>query len=302
MTETLHIPPYVYHDHTSEQSLAQGDILRVAGQFRRWFIEFYPAIEHPEDASKYVMVLTQSCDLVKAEKRKPKLTHINVCLVRSLKSLIERLINDEIKPTIVGDKKLLLRDALDRLKDKLSKLLNNSDLKTHFFLPKNPPFTEDMIAILPLSFSFRTEHYDLFLQNKVLALKPEFQAKVGHTIGQLYGRIGTPDLSDSGWDDKKTRNYINSLLRDSNLVQVPDKNFLEHIKAHSDNPDIKEIIKEYEAQKVAELFQPAKNELIKKIKTQIIKLLQDKDKIDQFKQMDVRTLSNEIDSLLKATT
>jgi hypothetical protein len=293
------IPTYVYHEHRSEKSLLQGDILKVTDKFRQNFIDFYPAIKHPDGENKYAMVLTQSCDLVKTEKRKPKLNHLNVCLVRSLKSLIERIINDEIRPTVIGDKKLLLRDALDRLKDKLSKLLNNSELKTHFFLPKKHPFNEDMVAILPLSFSFRTEHYELLLANKVLELKPDFQAKVGHTISQLYGRIGTPDLSDFGWDDKKTRTYINNLLRDSNLAQVPDRSFIEHIKSHSGTPDIEKLIKEYEARKVAESFQPAKNELLQNIKSELVKLFADTEKINQMTMMSKKDLSKEIAALLQ---
>ncbi|MFV0821309.1 hypothetical protein, partial [Legionella micdadei] len=74
---------------------------------------------------------------------------------------------------------------------KLSNLLNNSDQKTHFFLPKQTPFEDDMVAVLPLSFSFRTDHYDLLLENRVLGIKPEFQAKVGHIIAQLYSSCNT---------------------------------------------------------------------------------------------------------------
>lgn len=132
------IPPYIYKDHSTESSLLQGDILKVDGQFGKYFDEFYPAIQPSDGKIEYVMILTQSCDLVRAEKRKPKLSHINVCLVRKLGTVIKRLISEEIKPTTIDNKKILARDALDQLKDKLSKLINNSDQKTHFFfLSKN---------------------------------------------------------------------------------------------------------------------------------------------------------------------
>lgn len=84
------------------------------------------------------MVLSQSCDLIRVKKRKPKLSYVNVCLVRRLSSVIKRLIKDEIKPTEMGSKKILARDALDQLKDKLSKLLNNNDQKTHSSFLKKP--------------------------------------------------------------------------------------------------------------------------------------------------------------------
>lgn len=304
MIQIATIPPYVYRKTANERSLLQGDVLKVEGQFRQHFINFYPAINHPDGEDKYVMVLTQSCDLVKTSKRKPKLSHINVCLVRSLKAVIARLIDDEIKPTAIADKKVLERDAIDQLKDRLSKLLNNSDQKTHFFLPKQSPFVEDMVAILPLSFSFRTDHYDLMLEGRVLGLKPEFQAKVGHIISQLYGRIGTPDLSDVDWDDKKTRNYINDLLQDSNLAQVPDKSFLDYIKANLNDTmsNIEELIQECEALKVEKSFKPMKNELVKNIRNRFIKLFEDDKKINEMSQMKTAELSKEIAGILRSVT
>lgn len=298
MTDVI-IPPYVYEDHSSELSLQQGDILRVDGQFGQYFGEFYPAIQPSDGKIEYVMVLTQSCDLVRVKKRKPKLSHVNVCLIRRLSSVIKRLIKDEIKPTEMGGKKILARDALDQLKDKLSKLLNNNDQKTHFFLPKKTPFEDDMVAVLPLSFSFRVDHYDLLIENRVLGIKPEFQAKVGYTIGQLYSRIATPDLHDFDWDDKKIRQHINQLLDNSNLQQVPDSHYIDYIKkyADTDQVNVDELIQEYEALKISKSFQP----LLKNIKTHLIRLFEDEQKIHALlaSATDKRTLSNEIKQLLE---
>ena len=293
------IPPYVYEDRSSESSLLQGDILKIDGQFRQYFDEFYPAIQPSDGKIQYVMILTQSCDLVRTKKRKPKLSHVNVCLVRRLSSVIKRLINEEIKPTEIGNTKVLSRDALDQLKDKLSKLLNNSDQKTHFFLPKQTPFEEDMVAVLPLSFSFRADHYDLLLENRVLGIKPEFQAKVGHIIAQLYSRIATPDLLDFDWDDKKIRQHINQLLDNSNLQQVPDRNYIEYIKANAntEHVDVDGLIQEYEALKISKSFQP----LLKNIKTHLIRLFEDDQKIHALltSATDKKAISNEIKQLLE---
>jgi uncharacterized membrane protein len=297
------IPDYVYQNDSPNSSLLQGDILKVDGEFRTCFKEFYPAIKPSDGEIKYVMVLTQSCDLVKTAKRKPKLSHINVCLVRSLKSVIRRLLIDEINPVSISNKKLLPRAALDQLKDKLSKLLNNTDQKTLFFLPSIAPFTEDMVAILSLSFSFRTEeHYEKLLENRILGIKPMFQAKVGHIIGQLYGRIGTPDLHDFGWDDKKTREYINQLLQDSGLIQVPDKDFIKYIQENADDDatNIDSLIQEYEAIKVNKAFKPLQNELIQNIKTQLISLFDDQEKINRLTTADKKIRAEEIKNILNA--
>lgn len=300
MSSVETIPEYVYREKTAESSLLQGDILKVEGQFHDYFKEFYPAIHHPESEDKYVMILTQSCDLVKTKKRKPKLSHVNVCLVRSFKAVIDKLITEEIKPVSIGDKNILPKADLDKLKDRLAKLLNNTDQKTHFFLPQKFPFKEDMVALLSLSFSFRIDHYDLLLQSRILGLKTEFQAKVGHIISQLYGRIGTSDLSDHSWDDKKIRAYIKKLLDDANLIQVMDGSVIQYIETnfkHSNS--IEKLIEECDALKTEKAFRPLKNELMQTIKKQLIQSFEDKDKLHAFANMDKINLSKEIDHILK---
>lgn len=297
MITEVSIPPYVYEDHSAELSLQQGDVLRVDGQFSQYFSEFYPAIQ-PVNSNEYVMVLTQSCDLVRDKKRKPKLSHINVCLIRRLSLFLTQLINDEIKPTTIKDKKILTRDALDQLKDSFSKLFNNNDQKTLFFLPKTIPFEEDMVAVLPLSFSFQTNHYDLLIENRILGIKTEFQAKVGYIIGQLYNRIATPDLHDFGWDDKKIRSYINQLLDHLNLQQVPDKDYLEYIKANvNENIGVNELIQEYGALRVSKSLKP----MLKNIKTHLIRLFEDEQRIHTLlaSANDKRAISNKINQLLE---
>ena len=156
-----------------------------------------------------------------------------------------------------------------------------------------------MVAVLPLSFSFRTDHYDLLLENRVLGIKPEFQAKVGHIIGQLYSRIGTPDLHDFGWNDKETRQYINLLLDNSNLQQVPDKSYIQYIKENVNDTvtDVDGLIEEYEALKINKSLQP----LLKNIKTHLIRLFEDPQKIHSLlaSATDKKILSKEIKQLLE---
>lgn len=156
-----------------------------------------------------------------------------------------------------------------------------------------------MVAVLPLSFSFRTDHYDLLLENRVLGITPEFQAKVGHIIGQLYSRIGTPDLHDYGWNDKKTRQFINLLLSNSNLQQVPDIQYIQYIKENMNDTvtDIDALIEEYEALKIKKSLQP----LLKNIKTHLIRLFEDQQKIHSLlaSATDKKILSKEINQLLE---
>lgn len=54
MIETA-VPPYIYPKELVQDSLLQGDILKVDGQFHAYFQEFYPKVEYRENPSeKYV--------------------------------------------------------------------------------------------------------------------------------------------------------------------------------------------------------------------------------------------------------
>lgn len=194
---------------------------------------------------------------------------------------------------------------MDKLKDRLLKLLNNNDQKIHFFLPKKTPFKEDMIALLHMSFSFRTEeHYDELLQNRVLSLKPEFQAKLGHVISQLYGRIATPDLSDSEWKDKSSRRYINDLLERANLKVVPDPSFIKYIKSKNEDEqsNIEKLIEECQASIFKEEFKPRENELMQDIRNRLINALADPTKVRNFEGMSKEQISKEITKIIKPST
>lgn len=48
------LPSYVYDEKASSESLLQGDVLKVDGQFRTHFEQFYPEIEfHVEGWSSF---------------------------------------------------------------------------------------------------------------------------------------------------------------------------------------------------------------------------------------------------------
>lgn len=299
MIESPVVPPYIYA--ASDESLSQGDVLQVEGQFLDNFKKYYPSLNHRDDEKQYVLVMTQSCDLVKTSKRRPKIPHINVCLIRPIRRVLDRIINEDLKPATFRNIKLLARVEMDELKGRLSKLINNNDQKMHFFLPKNGSFKEDMVGLLHMSFSFRTdEHYDEFLQNRVLSLKPEFQAKLGHIISQLYGRIATSDLSDSGWETKATRCYLNNLLENAEVRQVPDKTFIDYLKEKEKEElvDFDTLVQECQGSKRLKQFEPLKNELLQDIKKQLLNVFDNPSKVQSLLSMDKKERSKEIMSLI----
>jgi len=59
----------------------------------------------------------------------------------------------------------------------------------------------DLCAFLLLSIALRAEHYGALLEAKIAQLDDIFAAKLGWLTGNLYSRVGTPDIEDSLKDD-----------------------------------------------------------------------------------------------------
>lgn len=296
----MKIPPYVYDNNLAETyNFKQGDILKVDGEFRRLFCEFYPVINHHEDNQcKYAMVLSQTCDLVKNEKRKPKIEHITLCLVRSFSNYLDRYINKTLKISEFSENKILDKVDYNRLQSKIHKLLNNSESKTHFYLPKHSPFTEDMVAILTLPYPFRIEHYDILYQNKVLSLTDMFQAKIGDMLANLYGRVATPDLleKNSMADIDK---YIESLMRNLSIKQVPDKSYIQFLKKNGNqNNTLEELMTIHQAKIRQENFKPERMALMKKLREKLFEIFSDNHLCDNLVKMDKQNLRKEISHIL----
>lgn len=295
------VPAYIYTNSINEVSLAQGDVLKLSGSFLEKFNKFYPELIR-NHSDQYVMVLTQSCDLVRTKKRNPKIPHINICLLRSIESVLTRMIDAEVKPPSIKSKKLLTRDEMDQLKARFYKLVNNNDQKMHFFLPKQDPFEQDMIAILHMSFPFRVAHYDELLSNRVLSLKPEFQAKLGHIISQLYGRIATEDLSDFNWGAKEVNNYINQLLEKAHLQQVPDQTFIDFIlsKTELEQGNIEKLTQEHQSFLLKKQFKPRENEVKQSVKACLNRLFDNVETVTRLVSMEKIARSAEIEKMFFA--
>lgn len=296
----MKIPPYVYDNNLVETyNFKQGDILKVDGKFRQLFCEFYPAINHYEESQcKYAMVLSQTCDLVKNERRKPKIEHITLCLVRKFSDYLDRYINKTLKIAMFSENKILDKVDYNRLQSKIHKLLNNSDSKTHFYLPKYPPFSEDMVAILTLPYPFRIEHYDTLYQNKVLSLADTFQAKIGDMLSNLYGRVATPDLTEKN-SMTDINNYIDSIMSNLRIKQVPDKSYIEFLKKHQNqNNNLEELMTIHQAKIRQENFKPERNALMKKLREKLFEIFSDGDLCSNLVQMDKQKLRKEISYIL----
>lgn len=214
------IPPYVYETGTLPQCLQQGDIIKLSNEFRELFFRLFEHLKRDDIYDdQYMMVTSQSCDLFRDGKRDPKPDHINLCTVRSFNRYLKR-VSESVGGFSTGYAKVVERDRRVAISGHIAGVINNSNIKQEFFLPKGSFFSDNLIAFLTLSYPIKTESYDVILKERVCSLKPEFQAKVGYTIAELYGRVATSDLVGSGWEYDDITKCASEFLDQMKIYQV----------------------------------------------------------------------------------
>jgi hypothetical protein len=192
-------------------NLRQGDLLlkdsSLADVLR-------PAHSYYADAPDYshFMVLTQSCDLVR-RSRLPKATYITLAAVRPFTGLLEK----QLVAYRFRDLGLVV-EVCDRSKGLLAqqfleRMLHNTEPGFFFFRKdSHQALSEDLCVFLTLSVALRVDHYEECLRSKIAQLQDIFAAKVGWSVGNLYSRVGTPDIEEKLPDAKR---YKESFFSDS---------------------------------------------------------------------------------------
>ncbi|MCL9684204.1 hypothetical protein [Legionella maioricensis] len=186
------LPDYLYGSVSSPTVLRQGDIILLDGNLKNNFDSYFPGIIKP-DQKRFGMILSQCCDLFKGEGRSCKVDHINICVLSSFERYLSRVIDSFAKKK--NGFTLITENQYEGLSQKLIKLIKNSDPKNYFFLPNTQFFESHMIAVLSVNYPLRNDHYEDLLENRVGTLSDQFRNKLGFTMGKLYSRIATDDLS-----------------------------------------------------------------------------------------------------------
>lgn len=199
---------------TDTATLCQGDVLD-----RTVFIDGLLAQFHPyytAARAPYLMVLTQSCDLV----RRPNCNaeYITVCPIRPLEVALTR----ELAALIARSKRsapqcvdgsagpIVSESIRAQFSMAVERLLNNNH-GSYFFLKADGAagVPVDACAFLHVCFTVRASHYSDVLHAKVGQLASVFQAKLGDLVGEIYSRVGTEDWSE----DEDRRKVYDSLHR-----------------------------------------------------------------------------------------
>lgn len=184
---------WTYTDYDRTSDLEQGDILTPSLEVRALFEQYHKHF----CSEKYLgfMVASQTCDLV-CRKGRPKTGYITLAAIRPLSQVLQKLASHVIQPFAPGRYPTGGRDEVKRL---LERILNQNEQSIGlFFLYPDADISigEPAVAMLRVTVAFRSEHYDVFRQARVGRLAPEFQAKLGWLLGNLFNRPATPDWID----------------------------------------------------------------------------------------------------------
>lgn len=171
----------------------------------------------------YGIILSQSCDLVKREK-KPflKTPYITIALLEPIEKFIEQKYSQQANELLqnhsLSHNKYTFINT-EGLKKNLYKncqrLFGNRET-FYFFVSLGTGKKQRMFYInLVKSFPFKIMHYDTFSQNSKYELKPGFANKLGYMLSYIYGRVGIPDY---------TRSQVN------NLTELMTKKLISSLK------------------------------------------------------------------------
>jgi len=196
---------WTYQDISRGEDLSQGDILSPSPELLSLFAEVHP--HFCRDKYLGFMVASQSCDLVRRGGI-PKAGYIALSAIRPLSSILPKLVAQVATP--IGKGKFL-SSGLGDLKRLLERIFNQNEqaIGLFFLYPDGDlKLGEEAVAMLRVTVSVRSQHYELLTNARVGGLKAEFQAKLGWLLGNLYNRPATPDWSDHEGGKEKLKELI----------------------------------------------------------------------------------------------
>ena len=184
---------FTYSSNPDRTTLCQGDILEKTEELTAVLRDVHPYFLNAQ--YKYFIILTQSCDLVRRDGKSCKSPYITLAAVRSPDSFLSNHFLNNHFATDVNGFLLMESKEKNRAYQFVERLFNNTE-PDYFFLFREDmlDFPESMVASLKVSIALKSDlHYDSCLAAKKIELAPEFQAKLGWLVGNIYSRVGTID-------------------------------------------------------------------------------------------------------------
>ncbi|ESZ24249.1 hypothetical protein X734_23350 [Mesorhizobium sp. L2C084A000] len=200
--------------------MQQGDIIRRTPALERLLETVHPFYLNAD--YRYFMVLTQTCDLVSRDGAIAT-PYISLCAIRPLQEVINREAKKYQTNNVLKKANAITEQGQSRVRMFLKSLLNNNNHE-YFYVHEqvNKGIGDRMCAFLRLSISLKTEHYAIVKKARILSLKPEFQAKLGWLVGNIYSRVGTDDWVPRALPENEWNELIENIVKE-NVVTLNDK-------------------------------------------------------------------------------
>jgi len=205
---------FTYEPKPSDSQLMQGDVIRKTDEICALLEQYYPYWAKNQDYT-HLMVITQTCDLVRRDQKPCKATCINVAAVKPLETVLMLQTQRYRHTDFERFGRVCPIDEREEFLRFLEKLMNNNQ-SDYFYLHEEPgPRDEperclfpDSCAFLRISVAVRREHYHRLLEGKILELRESFQAKLGLLVGTIYSRVGTEDWVPNACTEDEFREIL----------------------------------------------------------------------------------------------
>jgi hypothetical protein len=215
---------WTYSAFDPDSDLEQGDVLTPTPELKQVLEKVHKHFCH----DKYLAftIATQSCDLVRRVKG-AKARYISIAVVRSLKEVLPRLLAQVIDTVAPGvfktsgkqEAKRFLNRVLDQNEQALGLFYLHADVDLEL--------GEPCVALLRVNMALRDDHYDVLMRARRGRLNPEFRAKFGWLLGNLYSRAASPDWADAeGGKQKKdalVEQFSNEQIAGKGPIWVDDE-------------------------------------------------------------------------------
>ncbi len=209
---------WTYNYVASDEDLIQGDILAPTEDLRAIFKEVHPHFLN----LKYTgfLVTTQSCDMVRRGKS-CSTRYLNIAVIRQLEDVLHNFLAHVCK-TVVN--RVYLQESKGAANHLLQRIFNqNEQALGLFYLHEDADagIAVPSVALLRVGVTLRAEHYNILVESRRGRLRPEFTAKLGWLVGNLYCRVGTPDWSEPQTREKQLKTLIKETLKADDLDAAP---------------------------------------------------------------------------------
>jgi hypothetical protein len=216
------VQPITYAETLDCKTLQQGDVLARTPEIDEVLEQVHP--HYTKDDYRFLMVLTQTCDLVRRygdDQKKCKSRYISVAAVRPLELVISREVARLQRSPLESAHRLCDAKHREKIAQFLERLLNNNEEEYFYLHPYQVSesvagLTEAHCAFLALSIALKSElHYDTCLNAKIIQLDDSFQHKLGWLTGKMYSRVGTADWVPDGCTAQQFEAHVGRLLDDA---------------------------------------------------------------------------------------